>query len=206
MRPLARGLYRAVTGSPAIAVALANPMTLTIVTIGGGRPIRVVGLAGGVGPRRRHARDASTKQTRGSPWSWRPARSNALRERREHGPTRRSARAQERHHVANSAVVHVRGEIERIRGDVDRLTLEATPKHRRRASRSLANEAGVLLLGARPICSKNSGSLRDALPGLEATVPETSAQRAAQLASATSELRREAEPRSMSASSALSEE
>ncbi len=66
--------------------------------------------------------------------------------------------------MANSAVVHVRGEIERIRGDVDRLDLEHTelaasigdPRTRRAFfSRSATN------------CSKNSGSFATRSPALK---------------------------------------
>ncbi|MGC2484956.1 MAG: AAA family ATPase, partial [Acidimicrobiales bacterium] len=105
-----------------------------------------------------------------------------LRERRERAVSTLSE-AQERLHVANSAVVHVRAEIERTRGTVDRLALE----HSELATsiEDLANEAGVLL-SERDQLLEELGVLRDALPGLEATVHD-GAQRAEQLAIATRE-------------------
>ncbi|MGA2123320.1 MAG: AAA family ATPase, partial [Acidimicrobiales bacterium] len=177
-----------------IEVALANP-DLTIVTLEGDR-FASSGwrVASGRAVVTRATLDEATRVA-----SELAAALDALRERREHANSTLS-QAQERHHVANSAVVHVRGEIERIRGDVDRLTLEHTELAA--SIEVLANEAGVLL-SERDQLLEELGLLRDALPGLEATVQD-SAQRAAQLASATSELdakRAEVDERS----SALSE-
>jgi chromosome segregation protein len=106
----------------------------------------------------------------------------ALRDRRARADEALTL-ALERHHVANAAVVHVRGEIERLRGDVERLKLDGDELIATRET--LVNDAG-LLLSQRDGLLEELGVLRDALPGLEATLSE-SAQRAAQLAAATTE-------------------
>ena len=91
--------------------------------------------------------------------------------------------ALERHHVANAAVVHVRGEIERLRGDVERLKLDSDALVVTRET--LSNDAGVLL-SQRDGLLEELGVVRDALPGLEATLSE-SAERSSQLMAATTE-------------------
>jgi chromosome segregation protein len=158
-----------------IEVALANP-DLTIVTLEGDR-FASSGwrVASGRAVVTRTTLDEATRVA-----GEHASALDALRERRENAILALS-QAQERHHVANSAVVHVRGEIERIRGDVDRFALE----HSELAASIgyLTNEAGVLL-SERDQLLEELGLLHDALPGLEAVVQD-SARLAAQLASAT---------------------
>lgn len=158
-----------------IEVALANP-DLTIVTLEGDR-FASSGwrVASGRAVVTRTTLDEATRVA-----SEHAAALVALRERREQADSALSL-AQERHHVANSAVVHVRGEIERIRAEVDRFALEHTELAA--SIDYLSNEAGVLV-SERDQLLEELGLLRDALPGLEATVQD-SAQRAALLASAT---------------------
>jgi chromosome segregation protein len=106
----------------------------------------------------------------------------ALRERRDRAEATLT-QALERHHAANSAVVHVRGEIERLRGEVERLKLDADELVVTRET--LSNDAGVLL-SQRDGLLEELGVVRDALPTLELTLAE-SAERAEQLVAAKSE-------------------
>ncbi|HEY1825052.1 MAG TPA: chromosome segregation protein SMC [Acidimicrobiales bacterium] len=77
------------------------------------------------------------------------------------------SQAQERHHVANSAVVHVRGEIERVRADVDRLALELEALVA--GTVALTNDLGVLV-SERDGLLEELGVVGGALPGLQERV------------------------------------
>jgi len=105
-----------------------------------------------------------------------------LRERRQRAEES-LRQALERHQAANSAVVHVRGEIERLRGDVERLKRESDELMA--TGKTLSNDTGVLL-SQRDGLLEELEVVRDALPALEATRGE-SAERAQQLVAAKSE-------------------
>jgi chromosome segregation protein len=119
---------------------------------------------------------------------------SALRERRDEAEVRLS-HALERHTAATSAVVHVRGEIERLRGVLERLKLDSDTVVA--TVETLRNDAGVLA-AQRDGLLEELGAVRDALPGLEET-RSASAQRAERRAEAKEELearRREVDERS----------
>ncbi len=158
-------------------VALANP-DLTIVTLEGDR-------FSSAGWRVASGRAVITRVTVEEASAAASAASeglSGLRERRERCE-QTLTHALEQQQAANAAVVHVRGEIERRREDVDRLKIERDDLVAVLAT--LRNDAGVLV-SERDGLLEGLGAVRDALPALELTVSE-SAQRAQELIAAQSE-------------------